>query len=102
MNDNARTNSASDEHVIDLIEAYLAGGLDPAERVRVELHVAACETCAHLLEEARRADATLRELFIAERPADDFEDRLVRVFREAPQARSLVPRPLLHPMAKLA
>src|SRR5215204_1476759 len=64
--------SDNDDHVIDAIEAYLAGGLSPAERARFEMHVAACATCAALLDEAARSDAAVRELFADQRPGDDF------------------------------
>ncbi len=70
-------------HVIDLIEAFLAGGLTAAERAAFQVHVAACRACSALLEEARRADAALSLLFAAGRPDADFEEALVGRLRDA-------------------
>jgi hypothetical protein len=40
-------------HVIDDLTAYLLGGLDDAQRVRVDAHVIVCATCAQRLDEFR-------------------------------------------------
>src|SRR5688572_3316713 len=90
-----------DGHVIDAIEAYLAGGLDPADRARFEVHVAACATCAQLLDEASRSDASLQHLFADQRPGEDFEDRLVGALRRAPKSGGGLPLRLPNPIVKL-
>lgn len=76
------------------LAAYIAGGLDAAERVAFELHAAACAACAALLGDAVAHDASLRELFASARPPADFEDRLVDRIRAVRP-----PRRMLHPMA---
>ena len=67
------------------IASYLAGGLEPSERERLEQHIAACESCAALLEEARGLDQTLQSLFASVRPAAALEDRMIRSLRTAPR-----------------
>ena len=83
-------------HVLELIEAYLAGGLGADGRAAFELHVQSCAACAAELAKARAADAELRSLFNAARPAAGFEDRIVQKLRSAPALR----RPILHPMVR--
>src|SRR5687768_7272537 len=100
MNPSEHLNS-DDGHVIDAIEAYLAGGLDPADRAHFEMHVAACATCAQLLDEARRSDASLQDLFADQRPGEDFEDRLVGALRRTPASRGVLPMKLPSPLVKL-
>jgi len=82
-------------HVFDQIEAYLADGLSPGERLAFESHAADCPTCARALAEARQADATLREVFAEARPAVDLEDRVIRGLRLRRQAWGAA----IHPMA---
>lgn len=82
-------------HIVDQIEVYLSDGLGPAERVAFESHAAGCPVCARALAEARRADATLRDVFVEARPAADLEDRVIRGLRQAPQLRL----PTVHPIA---
>src|SRR5687767_13550102 len=100
MNPSEHLNS-DDGHVIDAIEAYLAGGLDPGDRAHFEMHVAACATCAELLDEARRSDASLQDLFADQRPGEDFEDRLVGALRRTPASRGVLPMKLPSPLVKL-
>lgn len=88
----------TNEHIADLIDAYVAGGLSGAERSRVEMHVAVCTSCAALLEEARKNDAELNALFASVRPGEGFEDQLIGAVRVAPDNRRS--RFLLHPMAR--
>src|SRR3954451_21092621 len=80
-------------HVTELIEAYLAGGLSPAERARVEGHVALCAACAAAVAAAERADAAVRELFADVRPPDDYEARVVDRLRAAAAATAQAPPP---------
>jgi glycine cleavage system regulatory protein len=75
--------------VLENLAAYLADGLDAAERERLEQHAAACEACARALAEARNIDANLEALFANARPNPGLEDRLIQALRQAPPRRSL-------------
>lgn len=81
-------------HVVEQIEAYLAGGLSPEELAAFESHLPRCALCAQATSDARRADAELRGLFGAAHPDAAFEDRLVQQLR----GRQKLRWPLLHPM----
>jgi hypothetical protein len=61
--------------------AYLAGGLDAAEREDLERHATDCTACAQALAEARSWDQALCGLFADARPAPQLEDRMVRTIR---------------------
>jgi anti-sigma factor RsiW len=50
-----------------LLGSLLEGELGPAERARIERHVASCPACAHELAIAERAAAALRDLPEAEK-----------------------------------
>lgn len=81
----------------DHLDAYLAGGLNDAEREAFEAHAAECPACGGALSEAAASDHSLRELFAHARPPADLEDRLVGALRSArPQM------PMLHPMVRRA
>lgn len=84
----------SSSHVIEQIEAYLAGGLTPEELAAFEAHVSACSPCAEAVSDAGESDAQLRDLFYASHPDGAFEDRIV-VWLRAHRKHS---RPFLHPM----
>ncbi len=73
------------------IPGYLAGGLDPAERERLEQHVALCANCCRELEEARETDRRLEALFAPVRPDADLEDRLLQPLRVLPYRRGFRP-----------
>jgi hypothetical protein len=75
--------------VLENIASYLADGLEPAERERLESHVAACQPCTKALDDARDVDRTMHSLFDSVRPAPNFEDRLIRSLRAAAQPRLL-------------
>ncbi len=62
----------------DHLEAFLAGGLDAAERERFELHIRDCTKCFTALEAARAFDTGLANLFASVRPSPLLEDRTVR------------------------
>jgi len=47
------------EHPIENLAAYVLGALEDPERIRVESHVAACATCAVVLEQYRGVVGTL-------------------------------------------
>src|SRR3954464_300533 len=83
MNSNESTNPLASEHVTDLVEAYLAGGLDPAERARFEAHVSLCVACARVVAEIEQADRALHEMFQPVQPGVGLEDRILAGFRGA-------------------
>jgi hypothetical protein len=66
------------------VASYLAGGLEPAERDRLERHAASCEPCAGALAEERDLDRTMDTLFAAVRPEPALEDRLIQSLRAKP------------------
>ena len=66
------------------LAAYLAGGLEPAERERLEQHTAECASCAAALANARALDATLFDLFVEVRPSPSLEDRVIQTLRTRP------------------
>ncbi|MBI3466272.1 MAG: DUF4349 domain-containing protein [Planctomycetes bacterium] len=69
--------------VLENAASYVADGLDPAERERLEEHIASCEQCAAARDEAREVDRTMQSLFASEQPGPALEDRLIRSLREA-------------------
>ncbi len=69
------------------LDAYLADGLDSAERERAEQHLAACADCARLLTEAKAVETYMTDLFAEARPDTRLEDRAIRRLRRAPVAR---------------
>ena len=66
------------EHPLEQIDAFIAGGLTDRERAEFEAHVASCPTCAAALAEAKDMDAAVNQLFAFARPGSGFEDRIVR------------------------
>jgi Domain of unknown function (DUF4349)/Putative zinc-finger len=64
------------------IASYVAGGLEPAERERLEQHISECQSCASALQEARGLDQTLQSLFTPVRPTPGLEDRMIRGLRK--------------------
>jgi ACT domain-containing protein len=83
-------------HVVEQIEAYLAGGLTPDERAAFEAHVEGCAACAAALAAAREADTELRQLFRDVRPEPGFEDRLIQDLRTSSRPHRLS----LHPAVR--
>ena len=71
--------------ILEHLESYLAGGLEPDERARLEEHVASCEPCGRALSEARALDHSLDGLFAPARPAPELEDRMAQRGRGAPR-----------------
>ncbi|HEY7424591.1 MAG TPA: DUF4349 domain-containing protein [Gemmataceae bacterium] len=70
--------------VLENIAAYLADGLEPAERERLEAHTAECATCTAALNAARDMDVTLTTLFVPARPSAVLEDRVIQALRTRP------------------
>jgi hypothetical protein len=69
---------------LENLAAYLADGLEPAERERLEAHTAECAACAAALNAARDTDVTLTELFAPARPSVVLEDRVIQALRTRP------------------
>src|SRR6516164_901319 len=70
--------------ILENIESYLAGGLEPAESERLELHVAECASCARALADARQLDETMEDLFAEARPDPQLEDQIIHRLRVIP------------------
>ena len=70
--------------VLENIAAFQTGGLETAERERLEQHIASCEPCAQALGETRGIDQALEALFTEICPDAALEDRMIRAFRTAP------------------
>jgi prepilin-type processing-associated H-X9-DG protein len=90
------TSQTPDNHILEEIPMYLAGGLTIAERERFDAHVQSCPECSAALLDARTMDDTLATAFKNTAPADDFEDRLIARFRQKTTATTL------HPMVRRA
>jgi hypothetical protein len=67
--------------ILENLESYTAGGLEPEERERLEQHVAACPPCTRALEETRSLDHMMESLFHEARPASTLEDELIQSLR---------------------
>jgi hypothetical protein len=80
--------------VLENIATFNAGGLEPAERERLQQHASACAACAEVLNEAQNMDRTLEALFTEVAPDPALEDRMVQVLR-AKSKRGRQRRPLL-------
>ncbi|HTU23427.1 MAG TPA: DUF4349 domain-containing protein [Gemmataceae bacterium] len=79
--------------ILENLAAYLADGLEPAERDRLEQHTAECAACAAALNEARAMDATLTGLFVEARPSTALEDRVIQTLRNRPPDSWRLPMP---------
>lgn len=82
--------------VQESLATYCAGGLEPAERLELEVHIAGCLDCSQALDDARRLDDQLATLFADARPRPGLEDRMITRLRNAR------PHSGLHFYAKLA
>src|SRR5579883_228790 len=79
--------------ILENLAAYLAGGLEPAERERLELHTSECAPCAAALADARAMDAALSGLFVEARPSAALEDRVIQTLRNRPPGILRMPVP---------
>src|SRR5437588_1792094 len=75
--------------VLENIASYVAGGLEAAERERLETHTAGCDACGRALAKARAFDRSLDTLFTNVRPTPLFEDRVIQSLRTRRPGRSL-------------
>ena len=69
------------ENMAERIAAYLAGGLDEAQKREFETHLSGCGACAAGLDESRRLDTWIAGVFGPVRPAEGFEDRIITAIR---------------------
>src|SRR5438874_12625428 len=67
--------------VLENIETFNAGGLEPDERERLQQHVGECSSCAQTLEEASTVDQVMENLFAEARPEAALEDRMIQFLR---------------------
>lgn len=86
-------------HITDLMETFLAGGLSDEERTAFQAHLRDCAACAGAMRAAEELDGSINSLFSNARPDLGLEDRLVGAMRAATQARSARP---MHPMVRRA
>src|SRR5437016_4724431 len=70
--------------ILENLESYHAGGLEPAERERLEQHTYECPACAQALQEVRGVDHALDALFADVRPQAGLEDRMIQFLRNKP------------------
>jgi len=69
------------QEFVELVTDYLEGTLPPAERARMDAHLADCDGCSGYLEDMRRLVGTLHET--PEPPPDDgTRETLLRAFRD--------------------
>jgi anti-sigma factor RsiW len=69
------------QEFVELVTAYLEGGLDAADQRRFDEHLAACGNCTQYLEQIRqtiRVTGTLRP----EDLSADAEEELLKAFRD--------------------
>ncbi|MGH7563861.1 MAG: anti-sigma factor family protein [Gemmatimonadota bacterium] len=85
------------EHVIERLSAWIDGDLDPAERERVERHLAGCAECAGVLAGLQRVVASARALEDRE-PAEDLWPGIAE--RLAARTRAVIPIDLARPRGR--
>lgn len=71
------------------LESFVAGGLEPGERERLEQHLAGCPECVQRLAEVGEVDRQLDWLFTQVRPPADMEDRMIQSLRNTSARRGL-------------
>jgi len=75
------------DDVLDFVEPYVDGDLEPAEAARLRVHLESCRACAAELALARRIQAELRALPQLDCPPEIVE----RVRREGAQGAQILP-----------
>jgi hypothetical protein len=73
------------------IAAYVLGGLEPAERERLERHVTECTACAHAVEETRTLERKVLPWFASADPGPSLEDRILQALPASPPPRRRLP-----------
>jgi hypothetical protein len=69
------------EQIHESLDAYLAGGLTPAERKDVEIHIESCAECAQTVKDARQLEQTMTKVFAMDRPDAALEERAIAKLR---------------------
>jgi anti-sigma factor RsiW len=67
------------QQVVELVTAYLDGGLSPEDRQNFEQHLLSCSGCRNYLEQMRRTIETTGRVQL-ELPAE-LEEKLLEAFR---------------------
>ncbi len=88
--------------ILENLAAYLANGLEPTERERLERHTAECAECAAALAHVRAVDTDLTNLFAETRPNPTLEDRVVQTLRAQPPQTFRLPVPAWFAVAAAA
>jgi Domain of unknown function (DUF4349)/Putative zinc-finger len=70
------------ETIHENLDAYLAGGLTPAERKDIEAHIEICAECAQTVKESRQLEQTMNEVFAKDRPDAALEERAIAKLRK--------------------
>jgi anti-sigma factor RsiW len=75
-----RRRSLTCQQVVELVSDYLEGALDPADRTRLEAHLALCDPCVEYVGQIRATVALAAR--VEPDPADgSTRDRLVELYR---------------------
>ncbi len=88
--------------ILENLAAYLADGMEPTERERLERHTAECAECAAALALVRAVDTDLTNLFAETRPNPTLEDRVVQTLRAQPPQTFRLPIPAWFAVAAAA
>ena len=76
--------TADREHLVDELAAHALGALEPAERARVEAHVARCEGCASALRDYHAVVATVPHALAPAAPPPGARETILRQARRRP------------------
>ncbi|HEU4339729.1 MAG TPA: DUF4349 domain-containing protein, partial [Planctomycetota bacterium] len=71
------------DDIESMIDVYLAGGLDDAERRDVEEHAASCDACARILRDGEAFHGWVKGSSAAGAPPTGLEDRIIANLRAA-------------------
>lgn len=69
------------KELVELVTAYLDGGLDPDTRARFDAHLTECDDCSNCLQQFRVTVATVGKIGSEQLDAD-FRNRLLLAFRD--------------------
>ncbi|HKS16689.1 MAG TPA: DUF4349 domain-containing protein [Planctomycetota bacterium] len=80
------------DDIESMVDVYLAGGLDDAERRDVEEHAASCDACARTLRDAKNFHGWMKGTSAPGAPPTGLEERIIANLRSATFRRSHWPR----------
>ena len=66
--------------LVELVTEYLEGAMAPAERTRLELHLAGCRPCRHYLDQMRDTIKVAGQI-TEESVTPEAQEELLKVFR---------------------